>query len=533
MKNYAKHVAVNNTPLTSPIIGKEQNMTINHDGSYVFKSDKWTCLNRFLILGSEGPTYYVSEQTLTVDNVKNVQECIKEDGVKVVQILTDISTAGRAVKNDPALFVLAMCSAFGDELAKKASYESLSKVARIGTHLFHYVNYVSQMRGFGRGLKTAIANWFNNKKADALALQMVKYFQRDGWSMTDVLRVSHPIPSSDSHNKIFNWATKGWETLPSEVDPNLKTIWAYEKAKTETSEKEIVKLISDYKLPWEALDTKWLNSNYVWEALIENIKPEALMRNLGRLSANDFIKPLSKNLNKICDILTNDELIISNRLHPLKILVALKTYSSGHGLKGSLSWSPNQKVVDALNEAYYKSFKTIEPSNKRTLLALDVSGSMSWGQIAGMPLTPREACAAMAMIIAKTEPNYHIMAFCDKFVQLNITPKMSLEEVLNKTDNLPFGGTNCSLPMKWALENKIEVDNFVVLTDNDTNSGSHPIEAFDQYKKKTGLNSKFTVVSMLPYNFSIADASRNDNLDVVGFDTATPQLISNFAQGKI
>ena len=46
------------------------------------------------------------------------------------------------------------------------------------------------------------------------------------------------------------------------------------------------------------------------------------------------------------------------------------------------------------------------------LLALDVSGSMTCGEVAGVPgLTPRDASAAMALVTAATEPRHEIVAF--------------------------------------------------------------------------------------------------------------------------
>ncbi len=44
---------------------------------------------------------------------------------------------------------------------------------------------------------------------------------------------------------------------------------------------------------------------------------------------------------------------------------------------------PVQSIVDTLDLAYYTLFAAVEPAGKRTLLALDVAGSMSFGEVAG------------------------------------------------------------------------------------------------------------------------------------------------------
>ena len=65
------------------------------------------------------------------------------------------------------------------------------------------------------------------------------------------------------------------------------------------------------------------------------------------------------------------------------------------------------------------------------MLALDVSGSMSYVGCAGTPcITPRVASAAMSMLVAKTEAEHHFVAFSNEIIPLMIDKDMSLDEVL-------------------------------------------------------------------------------------------------------
>jgi hypothetical protein len=70
-----------------------------------------------------------------------------------------------------------------------------------------------------------------------------------------------------------------------------------------------------------------------------------------------------------------------------------------------------RRFVDALDEAFYATFKNVEPSNKPVLLALDVSGSMGQSWTAGSCISAPEGSAAMALITAATEPECQIIAF--------------------------------------------------------------------------------------------------------------------------
>jgi len=48
-----------------------------------------------------------------------------------------------------------------------------------------------------------------------------------------------------------------------------------------------------------------------------------------------------------------------------------------------------------------------------------------------------------------------------------------------------------------------------------------------------GIDAKLVVVGMVANEFSIADPNDAGMMDVVGFDTTAPQLISDFASGSL
>ena len=47
--------------------------------------------------------------------------------------------------------------------------------------------------------------------------------------------------------------------------------------------------------------------------------------------------------------------------------------------------------------------------------------------------------------------------------------------MIREIDRIPMGGTDCSLPMTWAIKKKAKVDVFIVYTDSETYFGDiHP-----------------------------------------------------------
>jgi 60 kDa SS-A/Ro ribonucleoprotein len=251
--------------------------------------------------------------------------------------------------------------------------------------------------------------------------------------------------------------------------------------------------------------------------------------------------------------------ISRSRIHPIGVLMALKTYEHGQGMRRK--WTPLPRVVDALDDMFYAAFGNVEPTGKRRCIALDVSGSMSGkghGGYGGFPditpgLSPRVASSAMAMVSMRTGDPYEIVAFTSDRDQhygyshyknvpqdypglsvLSFSPRQRIDDICKATEEMFPGGTDCSLPMLYAMANKREFDVFEVYTDSETFAGDiHPSQALAEYRQFSGINAKLVVVGMVSSGFSIADPNDQGMLDVVGFDTATPQIISSFASGNL
>jgi 60 kDa SS-A/Ro ribonucleoprotein len=516
------------TPQTEPVHGVTT--ATNAAGGHGFQIDDWDRLRRFLILGTDGGTYYAGERSHTLANVDCLRRCIASDGRRVVDMAVEVSDAGRAPDNDPAIFALAAAAAADDLEVRRYALDSLPKVCRIGTHLFHFAQFVENHRGWGRSLTRAVGRWYTDRNADDLAHQIVKYRQRDGWSHRDLLRLSHPTAPSDAHRTIFDVAC-GRDPegeMPAIID-------SYRKAQDASDPAETAELIREHRLTREMVRADHLASADVWAALLEVGMPmTALVRNLGVLSSRDILTPMSQAERSVTDRLSNVDDLKRSRIHPIAILKALAVYASGGGHLGSNTWKPVPSVVDALDAAFYATFGNVLPADKRTLIALDVSGSMTWSERPIAPLSAAQVAAAMSLITAATEPQYAVMAFADQFRPINVSPRQRLDDVQRMTKGMTFGRTDCALPMVWAIQNRAEVDTFMVLTDNETWAGSiHPFQALREYRNVSGIDARLVVAGMTATDFSIADPNDAGMLDVVGFDTAMPQLVADFSAGRI
>ncbi|GLI66092.1 hypothetical protein VaNZ11_009814 [Volvox africanus] len=282
-------------------------------------------------------------------------------------------------------------------------------------------------------------------------------------------------------------------------------------------------------------DTGLLRAPELWAAFLEVGMPlTALLRNLGRMTGLGVLQRPDC-LSAIIRRLSDGGALSVARVHPMTILEALCTYKEGAGARGVARWVPEKAVLEALDAAFYLAFKNVVPTGQRYLLGLDVSGSMSWACAGMTSVSSREAAATVLMMLVRTEPWVKALAFSHQLVPFEVQPSEKLDEVVQRSEDIQMGGTDCALPIVHATEHKIPVDVFVILTDNETwFGGIHPAEALRQYRRKMDLpHAKLVVLAFSASQFSIADPNDPGMLDVAGLDSAVPQLMADFVTGKL
>ncbi len=511
----------------------EPQQALNNAGGLAFVLDDTARLRRFLTLGTDGGTYYVRPLDLTRDNAEVVFRMAETDHANLVATIVDVSQRGAAPRVQPALFALAVAASVGSDAGRAAALAVLPLVARTGTHLFTFADFVQRFRGWGRGLRRAVADWYTQPTAEAVAYQAVKYRSREGWTHRDLLRLAHPVTQDPARRALFDWVVRG---SVGEEAPAL--VHAFVAAAEPGA--DVPALVREHRLTWEMLPDHALGDATVWDALLDVGLPQtALLRQLPRLTRLGLLPEIGGRTAEVCAQLTDPVRLQRARVHPVAVLLAQRTYASGRSVRGESTWTPTRQVVDALDAAFYAGFGAVEPAGKRTLLALDVSGSMGTS-ISGVPLTCRDASAALALVTAAVEPDVAIVGFTAAggwpstgLTPLAISPRQRLDDAIRTVSNLPFGGTDCALPMLHARKQGMAVDTFVVYTDNETWAGSvQPDVALRQYREATGIAAKLVVVGMTATRFTIADPDDAGMLDVAGFDAAVPQVITDFSRGQ-
>ncbi|MGC3995645.1 MAG: TROVE domain-containing protein [Propionicimonas sp.] len=529
-------VSTRRTPQSAPADRRQER---NNGGGYAFTVTEIERVKRFLILGSDAGSYYQGAGELTAQNAQAVIDLAATDGRALVDLIVDVSVGGKAPRQDPALFALAIAAAAPDVDVRTYALQVLPDVARTGTHLLTFARYIEQFRGWGRGLTRAVGAWYTDQPVDQVAHQTVKYRQRNGWSHRDLLRLAHPATVEPARRALFDWiAGREAVGVPRIVEGHLRA---------QAAGADVPALVREYRLTWDMLPDEALTRAATWDALLDvGIPQTALLRQLPRLTRLGVVGPLGTGRTaEVAAQLTDPARLRKARVHPVNLLVALRTYAAGRG-RGS-AWEPVSAIIDALDAAFYQAFEFVEPAGRRTLVGLDVSGSMGSPVDRTSGITAREVGAAMSLVIKATEPEAEVYGFtggntlrgrlrglwgATTFTDLGLSPRQRLDDVTRLVSHLPFGPTDCALPMTEALARGLEVDTFVVITDNETWYGAvHPHQALRTYREQTGIPARLVVLATTPTRFTIADPTDAGMLDIAGFSSDVPQLVAGFSRG--
>lgn len=542
MNNYAELVTGVSNSQYVPQAGKESLMDKNHNGAYVFKLDKWKRLNRFLIIGVDNSTYYQSKKNLVKENYSCLTECLKEDFKRTVDTIVDVSVNARSPKNDTAIFALAVASLITRNLVEQEkadrsyAYSKVKEVCRIGTHLFMYLTYMKELKGnstgaMGMGLQKAVKGYYNKKSLDALAMDTLKYRNREGWTHKDVFRLSR-FKGTTEQNQVVDYIMKGecnMTQLPKIIEADIAIKACNDDVNL------LIALISEFGVPWEMIPTEYLTNKEVLRALIPSMGATALIRNLSKLTSYEAIedRPDCPHLKLVSEKLENEEYIKRGKVHPLQIATATLSYLSGTS-KGGVTWRPYKKIVKALDVAFLHSFKNAEKLNINIDFALDVSGSMSWPQSEVNGIKASQLGCIMLSWLTKQEDFTRVFTFSNTYQELtaDFSNYRDMWADIQKLSNF-MSATNCALPVINALNEKRKVDLFIVWTDNETNShhSGHASEYLKKYRKEVNPNAKMVVVGCTATDCSIADPTDPGMMDVAGFDSSIAQIISSFVKG--
>lgn len=484
---------VNSLFVSKEIKPSEKATEKNTQGYPAFKKDIYQEYLQSLLTNTLGNTFYASQKDL-LDYATELHNKM---------VVTDPEFMAKAIKFARNKGYMRTNTIFG--LAKLSSVDKsyfedvFNSVVLTPNDLIDFTTILKSLRGSegGRKVKRVMANWLNEKLSQYWA---IKYGSKKSgtYSLKDLIRISHPKVTDKKD--LFAYLLDKETSLD-----NLDQVKAFERLKKATTDDEKIAAIKEGRLPADVATTFAGNSEKIWKAIVPQMPIMALVMNLAAIEKHNA---LEANKAYIEGVLTNSEQVQKSKVLPYTFKKALDHVSS--------AW-----LKDALRDAFELSVENIADIEGKTCVALDISGSMS-----GTYVETGALFGICLMKKAKLKGKFYLYdTQLDEFA-VSMRDSTLTQAALIKTR----GATNTSLPILKLLNDKEKVDNIILITDEQQNSGAPAMDVFDKYRKSVNPNVKLFVINVAPYANSITNNDPNIYM-IYGWSEKVLNFISLASQG--
>jgi 60 kDa SS-A/Ro ribonucleoprotein len=459
-------------------------------------------LKRFLILGSDSDTFYSSKEELTKQNLDNIRALIDMDSVLCAVILVDMLMNGNIPRRPIALLLTYFLYRKGGRKVRIFLEENSKHIFRTPTDVFTFCSFVEKLDGkWNRGLKRFVSLYYKNTFSEYHAL---KYQQREGFSHKDVLRLVHTKPLAHQESLFKHVLAKEPPKQPEEVAPDLPL--AQVVTAIHAGRADPVQCLEGVPgLAWEMLPTEVLNQPQVLKLLLQKMPVHAFMRNILRFLKGGLRSEVGIRLDTI-----------NGGVHPVQVLLAWGACKQDSALDCSLK---------VRFKSLFSRMTKVKPfeTDKKTLVCLDVSPSMSEGIVARTQFSPAQIAAALALPFLNF-PGADIAVFASGItVYKPMNPYLDYEDFIAHTQH-KWNSTDCSLPFTSNLGH---YDLFIIITDNETNTGSSVDKALTQYRNNINKDAKLVVIGLTATDKSLFPSGMMGCYNLPGFDTSLPSVLES------
>jgi len=415
-----------------------------------------------LLTNTFGNTFYVDQRDL-----------LKEAGeVHDKMLVEDPTFAAKAIGYARNKGFMRTQSVFG--LAKlfytdKGLFEqTFDQAIRTPNDLRDFMTIMRSLgwKGGGRCIKRVAGNWLAKKLGEYWAIKYGSAAKPGEWTIKDMMIYLHP--------KGMNPPLAEYLMGRSPELADLPQIAAFERLKRATTAKEKIAAITEGRLPHEVATTFAGNDKEVWEAIAPQMPIFALLRNLATLERHGV---LDANRAMISKKFADPEVIGRSKILPFRFLDAIDHVRS--------PWAR-----DALRDGLDLSFANLPEIPGRSIVCLDVSGSMS-----GRYLLIGGIFAISLM--KKTDYNGRFFLFNHMLAEASVSMR---DSILTQAQSIrASGSTRTDLIARWMLQEKEEADNLILITDEQQNRGGPFINALDEYRRRVKRDINVFIVDISLY----------------------------------
>jgi len=470
--------------------------TTNRDGYDAYTRSIYEQFVQTLFCNTLGNTYYADSKEMLKEASKVHQDMLKEDKFFFADALPVARQEG-CMKLQP-VYALSLLAATDPGLFEK----TFPGVVLIPSDLQDFMTILdSAGRGQGgRAVKRTVANWMNEKMSEYWA---IKYDgDARGYSLGDLVQTIHPKPKNSFVSGLYGYLIGSEKVNLAEY----KQLTAYQALKKTTDPKEQIRLVREGRLPHEVVTGVTKMSPDLWDALVQDMPVFATLRNLNAL---DRVGVLDKNRKIIEERLTNPEILAKSKILPFRFLNAFDNVSK--------AW-----VKDALRSAVEATFNNLPEISGKTAIFLDVSGSMSGEYL-------KIGSVFAIALYKKTRGNGLFWLFDTRVFDGQPSLHDSILTQANKIHTR--GGTNTGAPMRKLWQDREKVDNIIMITDEQQNTGNPFYGELAEYRRHINPNVKTFIIDISGYRQAMVPQGDPNTFYIYGWSDQVLNYISMASKG--
>lgn len=477
----------------------------NHAGGKAFaKSDEET-LVQFAMTGTFNDTFYTkgaNQLTQVLERSSRVSD----------EFIAKLAIYGRQqglMKDMPAL----LCAAL---VARQSAYvETVFNQVIDNPRMLR--NFVQMMRSGVVGRKSL------GSKAKRLVQDFIgKLSDYALWeasigndpSLVDVMKLAHPKAKDERRNALYAYIL-GRPVDVAQLPDFIRDYEMFAKGdlKDAPLQAPFLKLTA---LPLKEDDWKRIALNATWTQTRMNLNTFARH---GVFKDREMVTLLAERL-------ANRENVLKAKAFPYQLMAAMLNIES----------DIPQALKDALEQAMEVALESTPVFEGTTLIAVDVSGSMS-DPITGRSGVPSKiSCLQVAALIGSAllhkNRSARLVAFDTVCHEGEFPAGHSVMQMAGEFAAFQGGGTDCGSVLRFMNEHNIQVNNLIVISDNESwkdGYRSNLSALWAGYKQKNP-GARMINLDITP-NETSATAQRADTLRVGGFSDEVFQVMSSFLAG--
>jgi 60 kDa SS-A/Ro ribonucleoprotein len=478
---------------------------VNREGAPAYHRSLQEQVVQVLTTGTLGDTFYASGRELGVEAIEVLVRAREENPGFLARALVYAREHG-LLKTLPVLGLVVLSGGRGKT---RQLFETIfGRVVQTPDDLRAFValsvaGTVPGRRGLGGVACDATRVWIQG----ITEYHALKYGSAASREVTlrDILRMTHPRPSSPALSERFGWLVGGVGKLGS--DPALNPqIRAFETLKRATTESDVVSLIREGRLPYEVVvPAVKATTPAIWAELLRQAPYLNLLRNLATFTRHGVFAD-GANVRYAVAKLTDPRAVERSKVLPFRFFDAWRAYTAGD--------APDSRIADALRTALELSFRNM-PSlgNRMTCIGTDVSGSMN-GPISTKGTTRFIDIAGIftGALLRRVEDRVIPLPFDTRVhPDCGLSSRDDILVTAEKVSRFCGGGTAVGAPMQYLLDRKIKVDTFIGITDNvDWAHGdgytckASFLDLWLRYRNEVAPDARAYLVTIAPYREVVA-----------------------------